>query len=672
MSTTGSISSPGIGSGLDVNTIVSQLMAVENQPLIELSHQQQAYNQKLSAFGQVKSALATLQTAMQNLGNGNNLQALSVTSSNTAALSATASGNATPGSYQIEVQQLAQQQKLTSAGYATPNDVVGSGTLTIQFGTYDSVTNSFTTNAGKAAQSLTINSSNNTLAGIRDAINAAHGGVSATIVNDGSVTGNRLVFTSTDSGAANSLKISVNDADGNGLDSSGLSALAYDPTATPGNGKNLSQTAAASDAKLTLDGIAITQASNTISNTIDGVTLNLAQTNVGQPLTLSVSRNSQAITAGVQSFVNAYNAANGTLKQLTAFNGPGAQNGILLGDSTARSIQVQLRNMLNTTVNNGGAFSNLTQIGVSFQSDGTLALDSTKLGTAINTDLNSIGALFNQAGKSTDSLVAYSSSSAKTTPGNYAVNVTQLATRGVTQGSQAASLTVSTGVNDQLTLNLNGTVVNVTLAAATYASTDALAAEIQSKINGAAGANGSVIVSQSAGVLSITSTRYGSTSRAEVTGGNGSASLFGIPPVVSTGVDVAGTLNGVAAVGSGQTLTGAVGGASEGLALTVNGGALGARGSVTFSQGYAYQINQYLGSMLSASGSLTATTDGINSSLKSLAQRQTDLQARLAQTEARYRAQFTALDTMLSSMNSTSTFLTQQLASLQNLNKTTN
>jgi flagellar hook-associated protein 2 len=669
MATTGSLSSPGVGSGLDVNSIVTQLMSVESQPLTDLTKQQQTYNQKLSAYGQVKSTLATFQTALQNLSSGSQLQALSATSSNTSVLSASASGNATPGSYQIEVQQLAQQQKLASAGFATPNDVIGSGSLTIQFGTYDSGTNSFTANANKATQSLSIDPTNNTLAGIRDAINAANAGVSATIINDGSASGNRLVLTSTDSGAANSLKISVTDADGNGLDSSGLSALAYDPTASAGNGKNLSQVAAANDAKLTLDGIAISQSGNTISNAIDGVTLNLSQTNVGQPLSLSISRNTQTITAGVQSFVNAYNAATGTLKQLTAFNGTGAQNGILLGDSTARSIQVQLRNMLNTTVDNGGTFSNLTQIGVSFQKDGTLALDSAKLNTAINTDFNSIGALFTQAGKSTDSLVAYSASTIKTVPGIYAVNVTQLATRGVTQGSQAASLTITTGVNDQLTLNVDGTTVNVTLAAATYASTDALAAEIQSKINGATGANGSVVVSQNGGVLSITSARYGSASQASVTGGNGSATLLGSAPVVSTGVDVAGTLNGVTAGGSGQKLMGAIGSASEGLALTINGGALGARGDVTFSQGYAYQISQYLGSVLSDTGSLTARTDGINSSLKTLAQRQTDLQARLTQIEARYRAQFTALDTMISSMNSTSSFLTQQLANLPSINQ---
>lgn len=661
------ISSPGIGSGLDINSLVSQLMAAESQPLNDLTKQQQAYNQKLSAYGQVKSALSTFQTALQNLTSGGQLQALSATSSTPAVLSASATAQATPGSYQIEVQQLAQQQKLSSAGYATTNDVVGSGTLSIQFGTYNSATNTFTANANKAAASITIAPANDTLAGVRDAINAANAGVTATIVNDG--TANHLVLTSTDSGAANSLKISVSDADGNNLDAAGLSALAYDPTAAAGNGKNLGQIAAASDAKLTIDGIAITQSSNTLSSAIQGVTLNLAQTNVGSPLTLNVSRDTQAITKAVQSFVDAYNTANATLKKLTAFNGVGAQNGILLGDATTRGLQAQMRSMLSNPVSSGNALTTLSQIGVSFQRDGTLALDSTKLGTAITNNFDSIGALFNAAGKATDSLVSYSGSSVKTVPGSYAVSVTQLATRGATQGSQAAALTVTAGVNDQLTLNVDGTAVSVTVAAGTYASADALAAELQSKINGATGSRGSVSVSQAGGLLSITSARYGSASQAAVTGGNGMASLLGAAPVTTTGVDVAGTINGVAATGSGQTLTGAIGNPSEGLALRIVGGALGARGTVTFSQGYAYQLNQYLDTALGSTGSLTARTDGINSSLKSLDQRQQELQTRLAAVEKRYRAQFTALDAMMSSMNSTSSFLTQQLATLSNNSK---
>ncbi|MFZ3043273.1 MAG: flagellar filament capping protein FliD [Thiobacillus sp.] len=658
------ISVPGIGSGLDVNSIVSQLMAAERQPLAALTRQEAVYTQKLSAFGQLRGALASFQNALQDLGSGSKFQALSATSSDTKVFTAGASGKAIPASYQIEVQQLAQQHKLASSGYVTTDDVIGSGTLTLQFGSYDSGSNTFTANADKASKSISLDPANNTLAGIRDAINAANAGVTATIVNDGAAAGNRLVLTSADSGAANSLKISVADDDGNGIDTGGLSALAYDPTAVSGSGKNLGQKAAALDALLEIDGIAVKQSTNTVKNAIDGVTLNLAQTNVGEKLTLAISRDTKAVTDAVQAFVTAYNSAGGTLKNLTAFNGPGAQNGVLLGDATARGIQTQMRHLLNTSVDSGGALTTLSQIGVSFGGDGTLSLDATKLNTAIDTNFDGIAALFAKAGKTSDSLVSYSTSTDKTQPGSYAVSVSQLATRGSTLGSQAADLTVTASVNDQLDLTLDGKAISITLAAAAYASADALAAEIQSKINGAMAGSGSALVSHSGGVLSIASARYGSASQAAVTGGNGMASLLGALPVTSAGIDVAGTINGVAASGNGQTLTGVAGNASEGLALRIAGDTLGARGKVTFSEGYAHLIGQYLGSVLGNDGSLKTRTGGLDSSIKNLDQRQTQLEARLVQIEKRYRAQFSALDAMLSSMNNTSNFLTQQLASL--------
>lgn len=662
------ISAPGIGSGLDVNGIVSQLMAAERQPLASMTKQEAAYTQKLSAFGQLRGALAGFQAALQGLSR-DKFQMLSATSSDTQVLTASATAKATPASYQIEVQQLAQQHKLASAGYASIDDSVGSGKLSIQFGNYDSAGNTFTANADKATKTITIDPANSTLAGVRDAINAANAGVTATLVNDGGAAGNRLVLTSADSGAANSLKISVADDDGNGLDAGGLSALAYDPTAAAGSGKNLGQKADALDALLKIDGIAVKQSTNTVKNAIDGVTLNLVKANIGETLTLNVSRDAKAVTGAVEAFVKAYNSAAATLKSLTAFNGPGARNGVLLGDSTARGIQTQMRSLLNTSVDSGGELTTLSQIGVSFGKDGTLSLDAAKLGSAIDTHFDGIAALFAKAGKTSDSLVSYGTSTDKTQPGTYAVSVSQLATRGSTVGSQAADLTVTAGVNDQLDLTLDGKAISITLGAATYASADALAAEIQSKIGGAAGSSGSVLVSHSGGVLSIVSARYGSASQAAVTGGNAMDSLLGASPLTSAGVDAAGSINGIPATGNGQTLTGAVGNSSEGLALRIAGGALGARGNIIFSEGYAHQIGRYLETVLGDDGSLKTRTDGLDSNIKRLDQRQEQFEARLVQIEKRYRAQFSALDAMLSSMNSTSNFLTQQLANLPGSNQ---
>ena len=528
------ITAPGAGSNLDVNSIVSQLMAVERRPLDLLAQREAGYQAKLSAFGTLKGALSAFQSVMQGLSDPAKFQAMKASAADDSILNATANGKgkAVPGSYSLEVEQLAQQQKVASAGFASLSSVVGSGTLTIQYGTYDSGTNTFSLNSAKAAQTITIDPSNSTLAGVRDAINAANAGVSATIINDGA--SNRLVLTAKDTGAANSLRITVSDDDGTNIDSSGLSQLAFDPTATAGAGKNLTQVQAAQDAKLQIDGISISKPSNTITDAIEGLTLNLLKANAGSPTTLDVTRDSVGVKSSVEAFVKAFNSINQTLKDLGGYNAATGKGGILQGDSTALSIQRGIRAALTAAVGQDpGGFTSLSQIGVAFQKDGTLALDSTRLQTAIDSGFDQIGGLFAMRGTSSDSLISYAGASDKTVAGNYAITLTQLATRASLTASQAAGLTIAAGVNDQLNISVDGVAASVTLAAGTYGSTDALAAEVQSKLNGAASlttAGISVLVSQSAGMLSITSAQYGSNSRIGLSGGNGASNLMGASP----------------------------------------------------------------------------------------------------------------------------------------------
>jgi flagellar hook-associated protein 2 len=662
------ITATGAGSNLDVNSIVSQLMAVEQRPLDLLAQREADYQAKLSAFGTLKGALSAFQSAMQGLSDPAKFQAIKAGAADDSILNATANvkGKAATGSYSVEVQQLAQQQKVRSDGFQSPLSVVGSGTLTIQYGTYDSGTNTFALNSAKAAQTITIDPSNSTLAGVRDAINAANAGVSATIINDGA--SNRLVLTSKDTGAASGLRITVSDDDGTNADSSGLSQLAFDPVATAGSGKNLTQVQAAQDAKLQIDGISVSKPSNTITDAIEGLTLNLLKTNIGSPTALDVSRDTASVQASVEAFVKSFNSINQTLKDLGGYNPATKKGGILQGDSIALSIQRSVRAAVTAATGQApGGFTSLSQIGVAFQKDGTLALDSTKLQAAMDSGFDQIGGLFAMAGKSSDSLISYGGASDKTISGNYAVTISQLATRAGATASQAAGLSIVAGVNDQLDISVDGVATSVTLAAGSYGSADALAAEVQSKLNGAAAlatAGVSVLVSQSAGVLSITSAQYGSSSSIGLNGGNGAGNLMGAAPVITAGADVAGTINGLAATGSGQILTAAAATSGEGLSLAISGGSLGARGTVNFSRGYADQLNRLATNLLATDGIIAGRVDGINTSIKDIDRRQEDLTARLSTIETRYRAQFTALDTMLSSLNQTSQFLTQQLATL--------
>ena len=663
-SSTPTLSSPGIGSGLDVAGLVAKLMAVEQQPMTDLQTKETAYQSTISALGGVKGALSTFQAALKSLMDPATFRTLSVSTGDTSILSSSAAAGAVAGSYSVEVTQLAQAQKIASTGFVSTSDTVGTGTLTIQFGTFDGT--NFTSNGG-AARSVTIGAGQQSLAGVRDAVNAAAIGVTATIVNDGSASGNRLVFTSNSSGATNSLKISVADDDGTNTDTAGLSRLAFDPAAGPGLGRNMAQNVAAQNALVTIDGIAVSKPGNSITDAIQGVTLNLAKTNVGAPTTVTVAQDSNAATTAVQTFVTAYNNLHATFVNLTKFDPTTNTGSVLTGDSTVRLIQSQLRGVIGNPVSGlGDNLNALSQAGVSYQADGTLALDNTKLAAAISANFSGIGRLFAAIGQASDSLVGVSATSDKTQSGTYAVNVTQLATQGTLVGGAAAGLTITTGVNDQLDVNVDGVVATVTLAAGTYASSDALAAEVQSKINGASAlssAGSSVSVRQSAGVLTIQSSRYGSASTVGASG-SASAGLFGAVPSAAAGVDVAGTIGGVAALGAGQTLAATAGTAAEGLQLQVTGGVTGTRGSVTYTQGYASQLNRVLTPILDSNGILAARTDGLTGSIKHIDDAKVQLQARLDAIQARYTREFSALDAMLGSMQQTSSFLTQQLANL--------
>lgn len=665
-------------SNLDVNSIVTQLMSVERRPLAKLDTQEASYQAKLTAYGTIKGAISSFQSSVQGLNNANVYQAVKATASDATVFSASATSTAVAGTYSLEVSSLTQAQKLVATGQVSSTAAIGTGTattLTFDFGTisggtltpFDPVTNTggtytgatFTGNGG-TAKSITIDSTNNSLQGISDAINAAGLGVTATIVNDGSGTPYRLSISSVNGGASNSLRITA----AAGGDAAVTSLLAHDPAAT----QNLSQTAVAQNANFKVNGVAITKTSNSISDVIQGVTLNLSNVTTA-PVTLTVAKDTSAISSAISNFTKAYNDLTGTLKQNTAYDPTTRQGAILLGDSTVRQIQTQLRNILNTpVVGTTGSISTLSDVGVSFQRDGTLAVDSTKLNNAITNNFKDISSLFASLGTASDSLVSFGTATSGAKAGTYAVDVTQIATQGTAVGGVLTlPTTITTGVNDTLNLTVDGTSTTITLAAGSYATAQALAAELQSKVNGSSAlttAGATVAVSASvANALTLTSTKYGSTSNVSVTGGTAQASLAMGTPVLTAGVDVAGSLGGTLATGSGQTLT-AVNGSATGLSVIINGGALGNRGTLGYSNGYAALLDSWATSALSTQGMLANRTDGINSSIKTIDTRRTEMNARLVTVEKNYRAQFSRLDAMLGSMNQTSQYLTQQLANL--------
>lgn len=651
------LASPGIGSGLDVNSIVKQLMTLENRPLVALDTKEAKLQTRLSAFGALKGALSAFQGSVAALADPAKFNGITATISDSTLASVSATPAAIAGSHSLEIQTLAQSQKLKSANFATTNTTVGSGTLTIQFGTYSSGT--FTLNADKAAQSIVISPSNSSLAGIRDAINQADAGVTASIVNDGS--GNRLVIASKDTGVSNALKITTIDSDGNNSDNTGLSQFVYD--ASTGGVSNLAETVAASNASFIIDGISISKASNKVTDAIEGVTIDLLKANPGSTTTLNLAHDTANTQSAVTSFVKAFNELNKTIVDLSKYDATTKQASILTGDSTVRSIQTSLRNeMSNPLTTAGGGLELLTEIGVSFQSDGTLKLDQEKLSKILNDPTKDISTLFASIGKTSDDQVSFVSATSDTMNGKYSLNITQIATQGTALGSSAASLTINSGSNDILDFSVNGVSSSITIAAGTYTASS-LASEIQSKINGLSkitSAGIKVAVTESSGILKITSDQYGSSSTVSITGGNTKASLFGTP-IETAGLNVAGSLNGITATGTGQTLTGLSD--SSGLVLKITGGSVGARGEINFAHGFAAKLDNIVDKMLD-NRLIESRIDGINSSIKDINSQRETLNRRLVGIEERIRAQFTALDSMVASMTQTSNFLQQQLSKL--------
>jgi len=654
------LASPGIGSGLDINGIVNQLMAIERRPLASLDSKEAKQQTQLTAFGSLKGALSSFQSSLAALSDPAKFAAVAAGFGDPTLANVSATSSAVTGSHSVEIQTLAQSHKLKSANFATTSTTVGSGTLTIQFGTYSG--GAFTLNPDKAAQSITISPSNSSLSGIRDTINQANAGVTASIVNDG--TGNRLVIASTDTGLSNALKITTTDADTNNTDNAGLSQLVYD--ASTGGTSNLAETVAASNATLVIDGISISKASNKITDALEGVTLDLLKANAGSTTTLNLSRDTAKIQSTVSSFVKAFNDLNKTIVDLSKYDANTKQASILTGDSTVRSIQTQLRNVIsNPLTTAGGGLSLLSEVGISFQTDGTLKFDSTKLSSVLSAPTKDVSTLFASVGKTSDSLVSFVSAQSDTTNGKYSLNISRIATQGAAVGSTAAALTINTGINDKLDLTIDGVSASVTLAAGTYTATS-LAAEIQSRINGVSAISSAgikVTLSESAGSLTITSDRYGSASTVSITGGNGKLDLFGTP-VETSGVDVAGTINGITATGSGQTLTGAAD--SSGLVLKITGGDTGARGDIDFAHGFAKKLDKLVDDMLNGH-LIDSRIDGINASIKDIHSQRDTLNRRLEDTEKRLRAQYTALDTTIASMTQTSNFLQQQLSRLPSI-----
>lgn len=367
------IQANGVGSGLDIKSLVSQLTAAEGAPLQQqISRRETAATAKLSALGSLKGALAAFKSALGPLKDVEAFQARKAVSGDAEVFAASAGADAAPGRYDVEVVRLAKAHQLASAAFADGGAAaVGYGTLTIS--------------ADGESFDVVIDQDANSLADIRDAINSASGNtlVQATLLNG--VGGARLVLTSAATGADGAVEVAASGGDG------GLAQLVYDPNGV----MNLSELQAAQDALIRVSGFDATSASNVFEDAIDGVTITLKKESAGAEVSLDVQFDAGLVQARIQKFVTEYNSVQTQLAKLGGYNSTTKVAGPLLGDSLVRSIEDQMRRGLSDPVDGlDGAYTTLASIGVTTSAGGALQIDSAKLTAALETDAAAVAKLF--------------------------------------------------------------------------------------------------------------------------------------------------------------------------------------------------------------------------------------------------------------------------------------
>ncbi|NMT65248.1 flagellar filament capping protein FliD [Marinobacter orientalis] len=660
-----SISSLGVGSGVLTSDLVDQLVAAERKPTENrLTQKTERTEALLSAYGKLRSAVTELRLPMRQLSSPDNLKAFSASSSNEGIGVSVDSTKASRGTYSVEVTSLASAQALASNDVFDDRDStsVGQGTLTLNVG--DKITN------------VTIDSSNDTLQGLANAINDSDAGVSAGVIDTGN--GFQLVLSADETGTANAVSISVSgDTGGTDTDGQGLSRFAFNTGMDAGAG--LQETIAATDAVMNINGVEITRSTNSFENVIDGLTFDITATGTS---TIKVEQDLGAVADRVQGFVDKFNSLQSTIDSLAGFNAEAGRGSLLTGDSTIRGIQNQLRQILTRVVpglENSGVRS-LADVGITTNFEtGGLEFDRAAFEEKLKSNPDDVTALFAEQGRATDSQVEFVRSSSATQPGTYEINVTQAASQGnLLANSALADGIVIDGSNDELAFRVNGeTSVSLQLTQQTYTSAQDLVDEIQSQLNSnnALSAAGTSVKAELDvnGNLSFTSSKYGSDSAVSLTSAE-NAATFGLDAVTNTaGVDVAGTIGGQTAEGDGQVLfLGSGNGDASGLQARILGDATGNRGSITFIEGVAERTVNLVSGFVGADGALESRTESLNRDLEQIQENRVRLEERIESYRERLVSQFSAADSLISQLNSTRDYVTQQLAALAPQNNRNN
>jgi flagellar hook-associated protein 2 len=615
----------GLATGLDTNSIIKQLMDVERVPLTQLQRRRTAYQDKDSAWQKILTRIQALHEKVNAVAERSGWDTLLTgTSSDPAAVAVSVSGADNPTSLSFTVDRLASTHQVSAATvFSAGTDPVGAGTLTLTVG----------------ATNYTVDTdASTTLAGLVTEINALEAGVNA-----------RLVTVD-----ANQLRLVIR-ADQSGDDGQ------FTASGTQATLQGFSTVETGLDARLTLGSgagaITVERSSNTITDLVAGLTLNLKAVTTSAVTVIS-ERDIEGAVTMVKDMVDELNSALSTISGLTTYHAETGAASALAGDSSVRNVVLRLRSALSSAVGLTGDYRHAGSVGISLSRDGSIIFDETKLRDALEDDFEGVMDLFTRAGSTTDPRATFAAATLNTVDGSYLINITTAAGRASVQGI----VYIPPAAPETFTVTSDGVSVSVTLAAG-----DDLATAI-SKINAAmASAQVQTIsASEVGGAIQLEETRYGTAAAFSV-----SPNSFGLEGTFA-GVDVAGTIGGDPSTGSGQLLT-STSGSSNGVTVGITasasevsaaGGSLDL-GSVSVTTGFAKRLEELLDTFEGTNGAIDRARDRWQSQIDLLDDRIEVFQDRLERREAALLRQFTALETAMSRLIALSNSLTAQLNSLQ-------
>jgi len=673
------IQSLGAGSGIDTNSLVTQLTAIEKAaPQARIDNKRDLAQTQISDFGLLSSALSTLKDAASVLTEPEGLFSKSASFTESDALVPTSlATDVKAGTYAFTVNQTAQSQALAFEGFSDPSDAVGEGTVTLNFGAWardvdGDINGGFTQDNASESTAITIDSTNNSLQGLRDAINEADVGVTASIVFDGS---DYHLTVLAESGEQNQLEIVVEESGGSpsNTDGSDLSRFAFSAAVT---GFENSETQGGRDAQLTINGLVVNRSSNTITDVVEGITLDILKaTSAGETVTVTVTDDKAFAEQNVRGFVDAYNAFLEAVDPIFGTNEVENDDGdtetvvgSLANDGLAKSALTQIRGLIASSIPglSDSNLTSLTNIGIRTELDGSLSINEKDFNAAFTDNFEDVQKLLAPYTSSSSDEVIINSFSDNTKSGEYNIVITQAPAKGVYDGDPVTGISFpldTTGKTYTFEINVDGTSSELlTIPADTYTSESQLAAALQTLINtdtqlSGAGAEVTVGFNSSSGGFDIVSSQYGGTSNVSISAASAD-SLADLGFTIKDGTPgstTAGTIDGESGFGSANVLLPKLGDPGEGLAMIIGENATSA--TVNFSRGFAGELENLIDSFLSASGPISQRQETLSVSIESLDDDQEKLDRRISSYEERLIQQYIAMERILSSLSSSGSFL---------------